>query len=382
MVKAVNRKKMIDKSDVKENRLKELSLFYAPPRKLMWIKIKKHKLAVISGIFLIFLYLIAIFCEFFSPYDPNDYDANYLYAPPQKIRFISKNGFHLRPVVFGYIQEKDPVTLRRKYKPDPDKIYPIHFFVKGKPYTFLGLFETGIHLFGVNEGTIFLLGTDRNGRDMLSRIIYGTRISTSIGLAGVIISFILGIVIGGIAGFFGGIIDSLIQRIIEFMRSIPTLPLWMGLSAALPPHLPTTTVYLGITIILSIVGWTGLARVVRSKFLSLREEDFVIAAKVIGAKRKRIIFRHMLPNFTSHIIASMTLAVPRMILGETALSFLGLGIRAPAISWGILLQEAQNVRSVALFPWLLLPGVAVIITVLAFNFIGDGLRDAADPYST
>jgi peptide/nickel transport system permease protein len=284
-------------------------------------------------------------------------------------------------VVFGFDMTRDPETLRRMYEPSPEKVYPIRFFIRGDEYKLLGLFPTSLRLFGVEEGTVFLLGTDRMGRDILSRVLYGTRVSTTIGLVGVFISLILGISIGGVAGFFGGALDTIVQRVIEYLRSIPTLPLWMGLSAAIPPHLPVTARYFMITVILSVIGWTGLARVVRSKFLSLREEDYVMAAKIVGAKEGRIIFRHMLPSFMSHIIASMTLAVPGMILGETSLSFLGLGMRPPAISWGILLQEAQNIRSVSLYPWVLIPGLAVVVTVLAFNFLGDGLRDAADPYS-
>ncbi|NLA57438.1 MAG: ABC transporter permease [Firmicutes bacterium] len=359
----------------------EEKLYVASQWQLMWWKFRKHRLALVSGIVLILIYTLGIFCEFFAPYNPNAFDTQYVYAPPQVPRFFTKDGFSLRPVVYGYKRQINPETLRRTYVPDPDKVYPIYFFVRGEPYKLLGLWDTDIHLFGVKEGTMFILGTDRMGRDMFSRILYGARISTSIGLVGVFVSFVLGILVGGFSGYYGGVVDHVVQRLIEFLRSIPTIPLWMALSAALPAHWPPLRVYFGITIILSLIGWTGLARVVRSKFLSLREEDFVKAARFCGASQTRIVLRHMVPSFLSHIIASITLAIPDMILGETSLSFLGVGLRPPVISWGVLLQEAQNVRTVALAPWLLLPGVFVVITVLAFNFLGDGLRDAADPYT-
>jgi len=356
----------------------EEKIYLASQWQLIWWRFRRHKVAIASGIILIIIYLLAIFCEFLAPYDPNKYDIKYTYAPPQRIH-IFRDGKLVRPYVLGYKMEFDPVTLRRIYKPDPDQVYPVYFFVKGDPYKLWGRWEKDVHFIGVKEGTMFLLGTDRMGRDMLSRILYGARISTSIGLIGVFLSFVLGLIIGGFSGYYGGILDTFIQRAIEFIRSIPTIPLWMALSAALPPHWPPVKVYFGITIILSLIGWTGLARVVRSRFLSLREEDFIMAARLCGASEFRIIMRHMVPSFMSYIIANITLAIPGMILGETSLSFLGLGLRPPTISWGVLLQEAQNVRTVALSPWLLLPGVFVIITVLCFNFLGDGLRDAADP---
>ncbi len=356
-------------------------IYLAPEWKLMWWRFKKNKLAVIGFIVLLVLYILGIFCEFFSPYDPNRIFARYVYAPPQKIHFF-RDGKLVRPFVYAYKMERDPVTLRRIFKEDMTKPIPIKFFVKGDQYKLLGIWGMNVHFFGVEDEVIFLFGTDRMGRDMFSRILYGARISTTIGLVGVAISMILGIVIGGISGYYGGRVDNIVQRIIEIIISMPTIPLWMALTAALPKYWSQIKVYFAITVILSLVGWTGLARVVRSRFLSLKEEDYVIAARIAGASEFRIIFKHMLPALTSHLIASVTLSIPGMILGETGLSFLGIGLRSPAISWGVLLQEAQNVRTLALYPWLLLPALFVIITVLCFNFVGDGLRDAADPYKT
>jgi peptide/nickel transport system permease protein len=298
--------------------------------------------------------------------------------------FDESGAFH-GPFVYGTTRSRDPETLRPIFVEDTSLIYPIGFFVSGTPYKLWGVFESNLHLYGIaadpTEQAVFLLGADRLGRDMFSRIVYGARISLSIGLVGVLLSLLLGIVLGGISGYYGGIADNLIQRAIEFVRSVPAIPLWMGLSAALPANWPVVRVYFGITVILSLIGWTGMARVVRGRFLALREEDFVLAARLLGASEMRIILRHMVPSFLSYIIAALTLAVPGMILAETGLSFLGLGLRPPAISWGVLLQEAQNLRSVALAPWVMLPGAAVVISILAFNFLGDGLRDAADPYA-
>ncbi|NQT86686.1 ABC transporter permease, partial [bacterium] len=352
-------------------------VYTASQWQLMWWKFRKHKLAVAASLMILALYLIAIFAGFLAPYTLEQRDVMNAYAPPQRLHFVSDEGVHLWPFVYGLEHGRHPETLRKVYVEDRTKRYPVRLFVRGDTYRFWGLFETNIHLFGVEEGgTLYLLGADSLGRDMLSRIVYGSRISLTIGLIGVTMSFVLGLTIGGISGYFGGWIDHVIQRFIEILRSFPSIPLWMALSAALPAHWSPLQVYLGITMVLSFIGWTGLARQVRGKILSLREEDFATAALVCGASRWRILYRHLLPSFMSHIIVSITLAVPGMILGETALSFLGLGLRPPITSWGVLLKEAQNVQSVALHPWLLTPVIAVILTVLSFNFVGDGLRDA------
>ena len=351
---------------------------------LMWWKFRKHKLALISGVIVILIYLIALFAEFLAPVLPGSYSARYTYAPPQPLRFIERTENGLRPALFvnGYKVEVDPVALRRTFVVDPEEKIPVRLFVKGETYKMWNLFEADRHLIGPVEAgePMYLFGADRLGRDVLSRVIYGTRISMSIGLVGVAMSLILGIILGGMSGYYGGTVDNLIQRVIEFLRSIPTIPLWMGLAAAIPLTWPPLRVYFVITVILSLIGWTDLARVVRGRFFSLKTEDFVTAARLDGASEIGIIVRHMVPSFMSHIIASITLAIPAMILAETALSFLGIGLRPPVVSWGVLLQEAQNIRSVATAPWLFWPGGAVVVAVLALNFLGDGLRDAADPY--
>jgi peptide/nickel transport system permease protein len=327
------------------------------------------------------VYFLALFCEFLSPYDPNHKFEDFVHAPPQRIRFVAEDGVRLRPFVYQTTLEIDPVTWRKVYEPDLDTPTPVRLFVRGDPYRMWGLIPGSLHMLGVSQGTFFLLGTDALGRDVFSRVVYGARISLTIGLIGVFLSFVFGLALGGVSGYFGGQTDLIVQRIIEFLRSIPVLPLWMALAAALPPHWSPLRVYFGITLILSLIGWTGLARVVRGKLLSLREEDFVMAARISGAGHWRIIANHLIPSLLSYVIVALTLAVPHMILAETALSFLGLGLRPPVVSWGVLLSEAQNIHSVALAPWLLIPGLMVIVTVLAFNFVGDGLRDAADPYS-
>jgi peptide/nickel transport system permease protein len=362
----------------------DINIYVASHWKLMWWRFRRHKLALISGTVVLIIYLIAILCEFLAPEDPTAYSAEYKYAPPQALHlFDTSDGFKIGAYVYGYKSEVDPVALRRVFTIDEERKVPLGFFVKGFSYKLFGLFPTDIHLFGPkdSEQPMYVMGGDRLGRDLFSRLIYGTRISMSIGLVGVAISLVLGIVIGGISGYYGGGIDNTIQRVIEFIRSLPTIPLWLGLAAALPLAWSPLKVYFAITLILSFIGWTNLARVVRGRFLSLREEDFVMAAQLDGASEWQVMFKHMLPAFYSHIIASITLAIPGMILAETSLSFLGLGLRPPVVSWGVLLQDAQSVRAVATAPWLLWPAVAVVIAVLSLNFLGDGLRDAADPYS-
>ena len=342
-------------------------------------KFARHRVAVLSLVILIIFYVVAGFAEFFAPYAADAYDIDYVLAPPQRLHLFDEGRF--RPFVYGYTAELDPNTFRTTYKVDETQKFPLAFWVKGEPYKLLG-FAGERRLFGVTEGKVHLFGADDRGRDLFSRIIYGARISLSIGLVGIAISSLIGVVMGGISGYFGGAVDMIIQRVIEFIRSIPTLPLWMALSVALPPTWSVIQAYFGIVVILSLVGWTGLARVVRGKFLSLREEDFVMAAQLNGATERIIIFKHLLPLFYSHIIASLTLSVPGMILGETALSFIGLGLQPPAVSWGVLLKDSQKIRVLAEAPWLLIPGAFVILAILAFNFVGDGLRDAADPYAT
>ncbi|MBL8831768.1 MAG: ABC transporter permease [Rhodospirillales bacterium] len=354
--------------------------YMATQWKLMWWKLKRHKLALWSGAFLLVMYLSILVSELIAPYSLATRNTDFIYAPPQAVH-LWHDGRFVGPFVYGLDYSLDMDTLKRNYVPNPDKVQPIRFFCRGESYEWMGLIEGSFHFMcPAEDGTLFLLGTDRLGRDMFSRLAYGTRISLTIGLIGVTIKFVLGIVLGGLAGYYGGWVDMVIQRLIEIIRSFPELPLWMALSASLPVSWSPLYIYFGITLILGLIGWTGLGRAVRSKLLSLREEDFCTAANLMGAKPRRIIFRHLVPSFMSHLIASATLAIPTMILGETALSFLGLGLRPPITSWGVLLTEAQNINVVALYPWLLLPVCAVIATVLAFNFLGDGLRDAADPY--
>jgi len=360
----------------------EEAYYIASQWQLMWRKFRNHKLAMGSLVVLVILYLGGIFCEFIAPYGIETRHSGCVYVPPWRLHFFDEKGFHIHPFVYGIKRTIDMESLEKVYKEDKTKRYFVHFFVHGEKYKMWNLFEMDIHLFGITKegGRIFLMGTDRMGRDMFSRTIYGARISLSVGLVGVFLSIVIGLVVGGISGYFGGVLDAILQRVIEILRSFPTIPLWMALAAALPPDWSPLRVYFGITIVLSVIGWTGLARVIRGKFLSLREEDFVMAAKIAGCKDTRIITRHLIPSFLSYIIVNITLAIPGMILGETSLSFLGLGLRPPIVSWGVLLKEAQNVRSVALYSWLIIPVFFVITTVLAFNFLGDGLRDAADPY--
>ena len=349
---------------------------------LTWRRFKRHKVAQISLYLLACLYCVCVlFPEFFAPYGPHEQFPG-KYFPPQRLHFVDSNGvFHVRPFAYGLEQSLDRKTLELTVTAVTDRRYPLSLFVRGTEYRLWGLIKTDIHFFGLAEGgRIFLFGTDRLGRDLFSRTLYACRISLTIGFVGVFISFVLGLVVGGISGLLGGVVDETIQRVIEMLMSIPQIPLWMALAAAVPREWSPIQVYFAITVILSIIGWTGLARVVRSKFISLREEDFVSAAVAYNAPSTTIIGRHLIPNFISYVIVSITLSIPFMILAETALSFLGIGLRPPVVSLGVLLERAQRFQTVALYPWMLIPGVFVVVVVLAFNFIGDGLRDAADPY--
>jgi len=366
---------------------REERIYVASNSQLMWWKFRKHKAALFSTAIVIVYYIVALLVEFIAPYDPQEKFVQYKLAPPSKIRIVDSEGNWRMPFVYGTTKERDIITLRNYYIEDTSRIYPIRFFVDSdQPYKLWGLIPMETKLIGLSvprqEQGVFFAGTDNLGRDVFSRVVYGARLSLSVGLVGVFLSLTLGVILGGVSGYYGGAADNVIQRLIEFLRSIPNVPMWMALSAALPPGWPIIRVYFGITVILSLLGWTGMARVVRGRFLALREEDFVMAARLAGANEMRIILRHMLPSFTSHLIASMTLSIPGMILGETGLSFLGLGLREPAISWGVLLSDAQNVASGGVAPWKLWgPAVAVVVVVLAMNFMGDCLRDAADPYS-
>lgn len=352
----------------------------ATQRQLMWWHFKRHRIALISLIFLAVVYASILICEFLAPYQQDTRNLDHIYAPPQHIHLFHDGAF-VGPFVYGRNMTLDMETMRRVYTDDPAKVEPLRFFCRGDDYNFWGLVPGNLHLVcPAKDGQFFLFGTDRLGRDVLSRIIYGARISLTIGILGVTMSFVLGIVIGGIAGYRGGWFDAVIQRVIEVLQSIPSIPLWMALAAIIPVTWSPLFVYVCITVILGMLDWTGLARAVRSKLLALREEDYVLAARLMGAGSARIIGKHMIPGFMSHLIASATLTIPGMILGETALSFLGIGLRPPITSWGILLTEARSVNIIALYPWLMLPVVPVILVILAFNFLGDGLRDAADPY--
>lgn len=349
---------------------------------LIRLRFSKHRLAVISLRVLFLLYFVAIFVEFFAPYKKSYNDLDHMYSPPQVPKFSFEKGFYVDSVIL----KTDPISFRRSYIIDKVNSVKLGFFVKGEKYKLVGLIPWDRHFFGIKDWnpkkgkTFFMLGGDKYGHDLFSRILYGSRISLSVGLVGIAISFILGLTIGGISGYAGGSVDNLIQRGIEILNAFPKLPLWLALGAVMPSDWSPLKIYFGITIVLSLMGWTGLARVVRGKILSLREEDYAVAARLLGASHKRVIFRHLLPGMTSHIIVSLTLTVPRMILGETSLSFLGLGLRPPVVSWGVLLQDCMNMQVVSNYPWLLMPVVFIIVTVLCFNFLGDGLRDAADPY--
>jgi peptide/nickel transport system permease protein len=348
---------------------------------LVWWRFRKHRLAMASALALLGFYAVVLCPDFFSTQDPEATEARLAFIPVQRVRLF--DGWTPRPWVPGIVGKRNPTTLRMEWRLDETRRVPVRLFVTGYPYRVFGLVPTGVHLLGSDPGaSVHLLGTDRLGRDQWSRLAHGTQTSMTIGLTAVTLSVVLGVVLGGISGYAGGLADTIIQRVIELLQSLPTIPIWLALTAALPRDWSPQKVFFAITVILSLVGWTTLGREVRGRFLALREEDYVLAAELAGASRARIIGRHMVPNFLSHIIATSTLAIPALIINETALSFLGLGIRPPAISWGVLLQEAQNIQTLALAPWLLVPGVVVIVAVLAFNLVGDGLRDAADPYGS
>ena len=349
---------------------------------LMWWRFRRHKMAIVGTVIVALFYLVALLADVLAYSDPEESEAFRSLMPPQRIHLFD-NG-RLAPHVRPMKGVRDPLTFRRVYTPDLSRTVRLKLFARGFEYRLFGVIRADLHLMGVSgaraEETLFLLGTDAQGRDVWSRLVYATRISMTIGLASVSLSLFLGVLLGGLSGLYGGAVDTVIQRMIEILSSVPTIPLWMGLAAAVPAHWDILRVYFAITLIISLIGWTGVARVVRGRFLALREEDFIMAAEFAGAGRLRIVFRHMVPGFLSHIIAATTLALPSMIVSETSLSFLGLGLRPPAISWGVMLQQAQNLQTIAISPWLLVPAVPVIIVILAFNFMGDGLRDAADPY--
>ena len=360
------------------------AVLVAPAWRLMARRFRRHRVAVASLYVLGLFYLMAIFCEVVSPSDPRLRHADYVYAPRQSVHLFDAEGrFHLRPFVYRLAAGQQDANWNRRYAVDTGTRLEMGLFVRGTPYRLWGLIPMRVHLFGLKEGggPLFLLGADHLGRDLLSRIVYGSRISLSIGLVGVFLSLVIGCVIGGISGYFGGWIDNAIQRMIETIMSLPSLPLWMGLSASFPATWPPSWTYFGIVVILSLLGWTGLARVVRGKVISLREEDFARAARLAGATEWWTIRKHLLPAFFSYLVVSVTLAIPGMILGETTLSYLGIGLRPPTVSWGVLLQQAQNIQVIGEYPWIMTPGLFVIVVVLAFNFVGDGLRDAADPYA-
>ncbi|HEV3489181.1 MAG TPA: ABC transporter permease [Reyranella sp.] len=349
--------------------------------KLMWWRFRRHRPAVVSMVFLALMYLSTVISEFIAPYNLQTRSSAYIFAPPQQVHLFHQGTF-LGPFVYGHKTTRDMETLQRVYTPDPTKPQPLRFFCLGDSYEFWGLIEGSFHFVCPPKGGhFFWLGTDRLGRDMFSRIVYAARISLTIGLIGITLSFALALVLGGLAGYYGGWVDMVVQRLTEIIKSFPHLPLWLALSAALPVTWSPLVIYFGITLILALLDWPGLGRAVRSKLLSLREEDYASAAQMMGAKPGRIIGRHLLPGFMSHLIASATLSIPSMILAETALSFLGLGLRPPITSWGVLLNEATDINVVAVNWWLMLPVVPVILVILAYQFMGDGMRDAADPYA-
>lgn len=351
------------------------------PGLLMWRQFRRHRVALLGlGVILAFV-VLALSAELISPYPISERHEGLEYAPPTRIRLRDFRGSLRAPFVYGMEKQFDRENWRTTYVPETTTPYPVRLFVKGAPYRLLGLVPWDVHLFGTDGGFVFLLGADQLGRDLFSRTIYASRISLSIAILGVVMSIAFGVLLGSVSGYFGGAVDNVIQRIIEVLLAIPNIPLWMALAAAIPADWPVVRVYIGIVLILSLIGWTGTARVVRGKFMSLRGEEFVLASRSFGASALHIIWKHLIPNFMSYIIVNLSLSIPNMILTETSLSFLGLGLQAPAVSWGVLLKNAQNFQDIVLHPWILSPGAFVVVAILALNFLGDGIRDAADPFS-
>jgi peptide/nickel transport system permease protein len=382
MTTATEVEKDVDRPALQRKESEETLRYYSATQwQLMWWRFRHHKAALAAGSVLLFMAILGIFGGFLAPYKAVTRNREYLLGPPQIPHFWDENGFSLRPFVHGVTTERDPVTLRMVPTIDTNVRRPIRFFVHGESYRLLGLFETDIHLFGVEEGFVHLFGTDDLGRDLFSRLMFATGTSLSIGVLGVLIAFFLALIIGGVAGYAGGWVDYGIQRFTEIVRVVPVIPLYMGLAAAFPREWSTQQIYFAMTLILGLVGWPTLARRIRGQLLSLRDEDYVVAARLSGAGATRIIARHLLPAFTSYIIVDLVISFPYMILSETALSFVGLGLRPPAVSWGVMLQAAQNIRAIQQAVWLFIPAAFVVIAVLAFTVLGDGVRDAADPYA-
>ena len=350
---------------------------------LVWRKFRKSKIAITGGLMIIMLIFMAIFADFLSPSDPVTPNMQFAYTRPQGLYFIGSDGtFHLRPFTFTQKQELDPTTFLPNWVPDLSKPYPIKFFVQGYPYKLFGLIPSRLHLYGVDEGaTFFLLGTDKFGRDLMGRIAMGGRVSLSLSIVATLIIIAVGATIGIISGYYGGWVDNVIQRFIEFLQSFPALPLWMALAAVIPITWDQTLIFITMSAIFALLGWTDLARQIRGKVLALRETDFIMAAKEMGASDRRVIFRHLFPNCLSHIIVVLTLTIPAIILSESFLSFLGIGIQEPLLSWGTMMREAQSLQTLGSNPWLMWPAMFIVVAVVGFNFLGDGLRDAVDPYS-